>query len=94
MGSPDMTSISVSFEVRRQLNSMRALGNYKSVDDLLQQLLKEYRLNQISRDSDALQQALGSINDIDVNVTIQRFGCIDIDVNGLIAKLDLSPFQE
>lgn len=80
MGSPDMTSISVSFEARRQLNSMRALGNYKSVDDLLQQLLKEYRLNQISRDSDALQQALGSIN--------------DIDVNGLIAKLDLSPFQE
>jgi len=80
MGSPHMTSISVSFEVRRQLNSMRALGNYKSVDDLLQQLLKEYRLNQISRDSDALQQALGSIN--------------DIDVNGLIAKLDLSPFQE
>jgi|TARA_B110000196_G_scaffold51644_1_gene42423 Arc/MetJ-type ribon-helix-helix transcriptional regulator len=80
MGSPHMTSISVSFEVRRQLNSMRALGNYKSVDDLLQHLLKEYRLNQISRDSDALQQALGSIN--------------DIDVNGLIAKLDLSPFQE
>lgn len=80
MGSPDMTSISVSFEVRRQLNSMRALGNYKSVDDLLQQLLKEYRLNQISRDSDSLQQALGSIN--------------DIDVNGLIAKLELSPFQE
>ena len=75
-----MTSISVSFEARRQLNSMRALGNYKSVDDLLQHLLKEYRLNQISRDSDALQQALGSIN--------------DIDVNGLIAKLDLSPFQE
>ncbi len=80
MGSPDMTSISVSFEVRRQLNSMRALGNYKSVDDFLQQLLKEYRLNQISRDSDALQKALGSMN--------------DIDVNGLIAKLELSPFQE
>jgi|TARA_B110000263_G_C15160790_1_gene442310 Arc/MetJ-type ribon-helix-helix transcriptional regulator len=80
MGSPDMTSISVSFEVRRQLNSMRALGNYKSVDDFLQQLLKEYRLNQISRDSDALQQSLGSIN--------------DIDVNELIAKLELSPFQE
>tara|TARA_B100000029_G_scaffold462583_1_gene495190 strand:- start:402 stop:644 length:243 start_codon:yes stop_codon:yes gene_type:complete len=80
MGSPDMTSISVSFEVRRQLNSMRALGNYKSVDELLQQLLKEYRLNQISRDSDALQKALESMN--------------DIDVNGLIAKLELSPFQE
>ena len=47
MGSPDMTSVSVSFEVRRQLNSMRALGNYKSVDDLILHLLKEHRLSQI-----------------------------------------------
>lgn len=78
MGSPDMTSISVGFEVRRQLNSMRALGNYKSVDDLLQHLLKEYRLNQISRDSDALQRSLESLN--------------DVDVDGLVAKLGLSPF--
>jgi Arc/MetJ-type ribon-helix-helix transcriptional regulator len=73
-----MTSISVGFEVRRQLNSMRALGNYKSVDDLLQHLLKEYRLNQISRDSDALQRSLESLN--------------DVDVDGLVAKLGLSPF--
>lgn len=57
---------------------MRALGNYKSVDDLLQHLLKEYRLNQISRDSDALQRSLESLN--------------DVDVDGLVAKLGLSPF--
>ncbi|MBT4058879.1 MAG: hypothetical protein HOE69_01030 [Euryarchaeota archaeon] len=80
MGSPDMTSVSVSFEVRRQLNSIRALGNYKSVDDLIQYLLKEHRLHQIKRDSDDLQASLQSLN--------------DVDVNSLIAKLELSPFQE
>ena len=80
MGSPDMTSVSVSFEVRRQLNSMRALENYRSVDDLLQHLLKTYRLNKLNRDSESLQDSLKSLNDVDVNV--------------LISKLDLSPFKE
>tara|TARA_B100001750_G_C15482164_1_gene586070 strand:- start:509 stop:751 length:243 start_codon:yes stop_codon:yes gene_type:complete len=80
MGSPDMTSVSVSFEVRRQLNSMRALENYQSVDDLLQHLLKTYRLNKLNRDSESLQDSLKSLN--------------DVDVNSLVSKLDLSPFKE
>tara|TARA_A100001037_G_scaffold285795_1_gene293484 strand:+ start:1845 stop:2087 length:243 start_codon:yes stop_codon:yes gene_type:complete len=80
MGSPDMTSVSVSFEVRRQLNSMRALGNYKSVDTLLQHLLKEYRLNQIKKDSDALQDSLA--------------GIAGMDADALVEKLSLSPFKE
>nr|AIE98937.1 hypothetical protein [uncultured marine group II/III euryarchaeote KM3_102_D05] len=80
MGSPDMTSVSVSFEVRRQLNSMRALGNYKSVDDLILQLLKEHRLSQIKQDSGALQAALGDIG--------------GVNVDALVQKLGLSPFKE
>ena len=73
-----MTSVSVSFDVRRQLNSMRALGNYESVDTLLLHLLKEDRLNQIKRDSESLQESLKTIE--------------NTNVNDLIAKLDLSPF--
>ena len=80
MGSPDMTSVSVSFEVRRQLNSMRALGNYKSVDDLILQMSKEHRLSQIKQDSGALQAALGDIG--------------GVDVDALVQKLGLSPFKE
>ena len=80
MGSPDMTSVSVSFEVRRQLNSMRALGNYNSVDDLILHLLKEHRLNQIKKDSDALQAALSGLG--------------GVDVDALVQKLGLSPFKE
>ncbi len=80
MGSPDMTSISVSFEVRRQLNSIRSLGNYKSVDDLLKHLLEQHRLHQIKRDSEELKESLETLS--------------NVDVNGLISKLELSPFQE
>ena len=47
MGSPDMTSVSVSFEVRRRLNSLRAMEGVKSIDDLLKSVLKEYRLNRL-----------------------------------------------
>ena len=80
MGSPDMTSVSVSFEERRQLNSMRALGNDKWVDDLILHLLKEHRLSQIKKDSDALQAALSGLG--------------GVDVDALVQKLGLSPFKE
>mgnify|MGYP003709491399 FL=1 len=80
MGSPDMTSVSVSFEVRRQLNSMRALGNYGSVDELLLHMLKAHRLIHIQTDGDRLRSRITELD--------------DIDVAGLIARLDLSPYKE
>ena len=79
MGSPDMTSVSVSFEVRRQLNSMRASENYQSVDELIQHLLKAYRLSKLNRDSESLQDSLNSLD--------------DVDVDALVSKLQLSPFK-
>ncbi|PXF20299.1 MAG: hypothetical protein CXX72_05065 [Methanobacteriota archaeon] len=80
MGSPDMTSVSVSFEVRRQLNSMRALGSYSSVDELLLHMLKAHRLIHIQTDGDRLRSRITELD--------------DIDVAGLIARLDLSPYEE
>ncbi|HJM20246.1 MAG TPA: hypothetical protein QF802_07305, partial [Candidatus Thalassarchaeaceae archaeon] len=72
MGSPDMTSVSVSFEVRRQLNSMRALENYQSVDELIQHLLKAYRLSKLNRDSESLQDSLNSLDDVDVDALVSK----------------------
>ncbi|GIR08011.1 MAG: hypothetical protein CM15mP18_3400 [Methanobacteriota archaeon] len=35
MTAKGMTSVSVSYEVRRQLNTLRSLGGYKSVNEVL-----------------------------------------------------------
>ena len=39
-----MTSVSVSKSTRRQLNMLRAAGSYRSVDELLKDLIREHRL--------------------------------------------------
>jgi hypothetical protein len=79
MGSLDMTSVSVSFDVRRQLNSMRAMGNHRSVDDLLQDVLQTYRMAQMRGAADKLRDRLRDIG--------------ETDVEALVARLEQSPFQ-
>ncbi len=75
-----MTSVSVSFEVRRQLNSMRALGNYSSVDELLLHMLKVHRLNHIQADGDRLRSRIDELD--------------GVDVASLVTRLGLSPYEE
>lgn len=72
MGSPDMTSVSVSFDVRRQLNSLRAMGNHRSVDDLLKAILKEYRLSQLKGESDKLRDRVTAAGQADVDALVAR----------------------
>jgi hypothetical protein len=69
-----MTSVSVSFEVRRQLNSMRAMGNHRSVDDLLQAVLQEYRMAQLKAEADKLRNRLREIGHTDVEALVERLG--------------------
>ena len=42
--SEGMTSVSVSYEVRRQLNTLRSLGGYKSVNEVLLDLIRHQRM--------------------------------------------------
>ena len=70
MGSPDMTSVSVSFEVRRRLNSLRAMEGVKSIDDLLKSVLKEYRLNRLIVEHDALRTRISNLEKEDIDSTI------------------------
>ena len=74
MGSPDMTSVSVSFEVRRQLNSMRAMGNFRSVDGMLLQILQEFRMMQLRAEADKLRSRLRDIGQTDVEALVERLG--------------------
>ena len=70
MGSPDMTSVSVSFEVRRRLNSLRAMEGVKSIDDLLKSVLKEYRLNRLKEAHDSLRDRSSKLDQTDIDTTI------------------------
>lgn len=69
-----MTSVSVSFKVRRQLNSMRALGNHRSVDELLQVVLQEYQMAQLREEADKLRARLRDIGQTDVEALVERLG--------------------
>ena len=70
MGSPDMTSVSVSFKVRRRLNSLRAMEGVKSIDELLKSVLKEYRLNRLKEEHDSLRARISKLEQIDIDATI------------------------
>ncbi|MBI32114.1 MAG: hypothetical protein CMB72_06040 [Euryarchaeota archaeon] len=76
MGSPDMTSVSVSFEVRRRLNSLRAMEGVKSIDDLLKSVLKEYRLNRLKEEHDALRIRISNLDEEDIDSTISAIGLL------------------
>jgi len=67
-----MTSVSVSFEVRRLLNSLKSIENEKSVDELLKAVLKEHRMNRLKAESDALRSRISAVDGGSVDDVIER----------------------
>ncbi len=74
MGSPDMTSVSVSFEVRRLLNSLKSIEGEASVDTLLKTMLKEHRMNRLGKASDALRKRIGDLDEAAVEKIVSSLG--------------------
>ena len=74
-----MTSLSVSYEIRRQLNSMRAMKDLKSVNELLVQLIQEHKLTNLTKVTDLLGEKLSKLEGLDAEHLVQR--------------LQLSPFK-
>ena len=72
MGSPDMTSVSVSFEIRRRLNSLKAMEGVTSVDDLLKAVLKEHRLNRLRSEQDSIRSRIRELEKTDIEAVINR----------------------
>ena len=73
-----MTSVSVSLETRRQLNSMKAMDGHRSIDDLLSEMVKQSRMMRMKGVVDDLRARL---NELD-----------DMDAEALVRKLALAPF--
>ena len=74
-----MTSVSVSYEVRRQLNTMRTVSGHKSVNTLLEDLIRAHKMARMRGALDTLQAHL------------QRVA--DVNVDHLVSRLNMAPFE-
>ena len=74
-----MTSVSVSYEVRRQLNTMRTVSGHKSVNTLLEDLIRAQKMARMRGELDTLQAHL------------QRVA--DVNVDHLVSRLNMAPFE-
>ena len=78
MTAAGMTSVSVSFETRRQLNSMKVMDNHRSIDDMLADLVKQYKVLRMRGVVDDLRARFSELE--------------EMDVDALVRKLAMSPF--
>mgnify|MGYP006083084535 FL=1 len=74
-----MTSISVSYEIRRQLNTLRTMDGYRSVNLLLGDLLRDYKMAKMNEE---LEDLRAQVKDI-----------ADVSADHLVERLNLSPFK-
>ena len=74
-----MTSVSVSYEVRRQLNTMRTVSGHTSVNTLLEDLIRAHKMARMRGELDTLQAHL------------QRVA--DVNVDHLVSRLNMAPFE-
>ena len=79
MTGEGMTSVSVSYEVRRQLNTMRTVSGHKSVNSLLEDLIRAHKMARMRGELDTLQAHL------------QRVA--DVNVDHLVSRLNMAPFE-
>ena len=61
MTAEGMTSISVSYEVRRQLNTLRTLSGYKSVNDFLNDLIRAHKITKMNGEIENLRERMLSL---------------------------------
>ncbi len=74
-----MTSVSVSYEIRRQLNTLRTAGDHRSVNDLLGEMIRTHKMLKMKGEIDTLRDRMKQ--------------AVDVDVEHLAERLNLAPFQ-
>ena len=75
-----MTSVSVSYEVRRQLNTMRTVNGHKSVNMLLEDIIRAHKMARMRGELDVLQEHLKRV--------------ADVNVEHLVNRLNMAPFND
>ena len=79
MTGEGMTSVSVSYEVRRQLNTMRTVNGHKSVNTLLEDIIRAHKMARMRGELDVLQEHLKRV--------------ADVNVEHLVNRLNMAPFR-
>ncbi|MBL6889924.1 hypothetical protein N9Y75_01870 [Candidatus Poseidoniales archaeon] len=79
MTGEGMTSVSVSYEVRRQLNTMRTVNGHKSVNMLLEDVIRAHKMARMRGELDVLQEHLKRV--------------ADVNVEHLVDRLNMAPFK-
>lgn len=79
MTAEGMTSISVSYEVRRQLNTMRTTSGYKSVNLLLEDMVRAHKISKMKGEIETLRSRMQAV--------------ADVPVDQLADRLNLAPFK-
>ena len=74
-----MTSVSVSYEVRRQLNTLRTMDGHRSVDSFLSELIRAHKLAKMNGDLDELRT--------------QMKEAAVVSAEHLVQRLNLAPFK-
>ncbi len=72
MTAPGMTSVSVSLETRRLLNSLRSMSDFKSIDDLVEHLIKEQRMMRLKNEFEELQKLISDMDNANIDALISN----------------------
>ena len=78
MTAKGMTSVSVSYEVRRQLNTLRSLGGYKSVNEVLLDQIHDERM-------EGMDCSLELIRELDKEKAV-------VEVDHPVERMNIAPF--
>ena len=72
MTGEGMTSVSVSYEVRRQLNTLRTMDGYRSVDSFITELIRAHKLSKMNGELDDLRSKMKEVADVSAEHLVQR----------------------
>ena len=67
-----MTSVRVSYEVRRQLNTLRTMDGHRSVDSFLSELIRAHKLAKMNGDLEELRTHMKEVADVSAEHLVQR----------------------
>tara|TARA_B100001093_G_scaffold101433_2_gene93573 strand:- start:10371 stop:10613 length:243 start_codon:yes stop_codon:yes gene_type:complete len=79
MTAEGMTSVSVSYEVRRQLNTMRSMSGHKSVNEMLSDMVRAHKISKMNGEIETLRERMKAV--------------ADVEVEHLVDRLNLAPFK-